>query len=129
MMIHIHDQHSSDKIYFFARSKSKLLTIQHHQVSSGRIMQSICKVLTIPYKQLLARRNRLDGVEVDVHAILTCSQVLLLNRVCWIHITHPIAFFFIKSINEMEKFTTRIDLRKGTIYIYIYVWNIEMIKS
>lgn len=106
-------------------SKSKLLTIQHHQVSSGRIMQSICKVLTIPDKQLLARRNRLDGVEIDVHAILTCSQVLLLNGVGWIHITHPIAFFFIKPINEMEKFTTRIDLQERKD---IYLWNIETTK-
>lgn len=69
-------------------------------------MQPLCEVSAIPHKQLLVGRDGLDGIEVDVHSILTSSQVLLLNRVARVYITHPVALVLIKSINEVVKFTT-----------------------
>lgn len=69
-------------------------------------MQPLCKVSAIPHKQLLVGRDGLDGVEVDVHSILTSSQVLFLNRVARVYITHPVALVLVKSINEVVKLTT-----------------------
>lgn len=69
-------------------------------------MQPLCKVSAIPHKQLLVGRDGLDGVEVDVHSILTSSQVLFLNRVARVYITHPVALVLIKSINKVVKLAT-----------------------
>ena len=69
-------------------------------------MQPLCKVSAIPHKQLLVGGNGLDGVEVDVHSILTSSQVLFLNRVAGVYITHPVALLLVKSVNEVVKLTT-----------------------
>lgn len=99
------------------------LTDLHHQVSSGRILQPICKVPAIPHEQLLAGRNWLDGVKIDVHSILTSSQVLLLDRMGWIYIAHPVALFLVKSINEVMKLTTRIYLQKERRYTLLKRYN------
>lgn len=69
-------------------------------------MEPLCKVSAVPHKELLVGRDGLDGIEVDVHSILTSSQVLLLNRVARVYITHPVALVLIKSINEVVKLTT-----------------------
>lgn len=69
-------------------------------------MQPLCKVSAIPHKQLLVGRDGLDGVEVDVHSILTSSQVLFLNGVARVYITHPVALVLVKSVNEVVKLTT-----------------------
>lgn len=75
-------------------------------------MKPFCKVPTIPHKKFLVGRDGLNGVEVDVHPVLTRSQVLLPGRVRWIHIAHPVAFLFIKAINEVVKLPSGIDLSK-----------------
>lgn len=75
-------------------------------------MKPLCKVPTIPHKKLLVGRDGLNGVEVDVHPVLTRSQVLLPGRVRRIHIAHPVAFFLIKAIDEVEKLPSGVDLSK-----------------
>lgn len=75
-------------------------------------MKPFCKVPTIPHKKLLVGRDGLNGVEVDVHPVLTCSQVLLPGRVCRIHIAHPVAFLLIKAIDEVVELPSGIDLSK-----------------
>lgn len=69
-------------------------------------MQPLCKVSAIPHKQFLVGRDGLDSVEVDVHSILTGCQVLFLNGVAGVYITHPVALVLVKSINEVVKLTT-----------------------
>lgn len=69
-------------------------------------MQPLCKVSAVPHEQLLVGRDGLDGVEVDVHSILTSSQILFLNRVAGVYITHPVALVLVKSVNEVVKLTT-----------------------
>lgn len=73
-------------------------------------MKPFCKVPAVPHKKLLVGRDGLDGVEVDVHPVLTCSQVLLPGGVRWIHVAHPVAFLLIKAINEVVKLSSGIDL-------------------
>lgn len=75
-------------------------------------MKPLCKVSAIPHKKLLVGRNGLNGVEVDVHPVLTRSQALLPGRVRRIHIAHPVALLLIKAIDEVEKFPLGIDLSK-----------------
>lgn len=75
-------------------------------------MKPFCKVPAVPHKKLLVGRDGLNGVEVDVHPVLTRSQVLLPGRVRWIHIAHPVAFLLIKAINEVVKLSSGIDLSK-----------------
>lgn len=89
-----------------------LTEIHHCQLSRIRVVKPFCKVPTIPHKKLLVGRDGLNGVEVDVHPVLTRSQVLLPGRVCRIHIAHPVAFLLIKAIDEVVKFPSGIDLSK-----------------
>lgn len=89
-----------------------LTEIHHCQLSRIRVVKPLCKVPTIPHKKLLVVRDGLNGVEVDVHPVLTRSQVLLPGRVRRIHIAHPVAFLLIKAIDEVEKLPSGIDLSK-----------------
>lgn len=73
-------------------------------------MEPLRKVPTIPHKKFLVGRDRLNSVEVDVHPVLTGSQVLLPGRVSWIHVAHPVAFLLIKAINEVVELLSGIDL-------------------
>lgn len=75
-------------------------------------MKPLCKVPTIPHKKFLVGRDGLNGVEVDVHPVLTGSQVLLAGRVSWIHVAHPVAFLLIKAINEVVELLSGVDLSK-----------------
>ena len=75
-------------------------------------MKPFCKVPAVPHKKLLVGRDGLNGVEVDVHAVLTGGQVLLPGRVCWVHVAQPVALLLIKAINEVVKLPSGIDLRK-----------------
>lgn len=77
-------------------------------------MKPSCKVPAIPHKKFLVGRDRLDGVEVDIHPVLTRSQVLLPGRMCWIHVSHPVALLLVKAINEMVKLPSGVDLSKKT---------------
>lgn len=76
-------------------------------------MEPLRKVPTIPHKKFLVGRDRLNSVEVDVHPVLTGSQVLLPGRVSWIHVAHPVAFLLIKAINEVVELLSGVDLFKG----------------
>lgn len=73
-------------------------------------MKPFRKVPAIPHKKLLVGRNRLNGVEVDVHSVLTRSQVLLPGRVRRIHIAHPVALLLLKAVDEVVKLPSGIDL-------------------
>lgn len=75
-------------------------------------MKALCKVPTIPHKKFLVGRDGFNGVEVDVHPVLTGSQVLLPGRVSWIHVAHPVTFLLIKAIDEVVEFLSGIDLSK-----------------
>lgn len=75
-------------------------------------MEPFRKVPTIPHKKLLVGRNGLNGVEVDVHAVLTGGQVLLPGRVCWVHVAQPVALLLIKAVDEVVKLPSGIDLPK-----------------
>jgi len=49
-------------------------------------VKPFCKVPAVPHKKLLVGRDGLNGVEVDVHAVLTGGQVLLPGSVRWVHV-------------------------------------------
>ena len=75
-------------------------------------MKPFRKVPAIPHKKLLVGGDGLNGVEVDVHAVLTGGQVLLPGRVCWVHVAQPVALLLIKAIDEVVKLPSGIDLPK-----------------
>lgn len=75
-------------------------------------MEPLRKVPTIPHKKFLVGRDRLNSVEVDIHPVLTGSQVLLPGRVSWIHVAHPVAFLLIKAVDEVVELLSGIDLFK-----------------
>jgi hypothetical protein len=89
-----------------------LTEIYHCELSRIRVVEPLRKVPTIPHKKFLVGRDRLNSVEVDVHPVLTGSQVLLPGRVSWIHVAHPVAFLLIKAINEVVELLSGIDLFK-----------------
>ena len=75
-------------------------------------MKPFCKVPAVPHKKLLVGRDGLNGVEVDVHAVLTGGQVLLPGRVRRVHVAQPVALLHIKAVNEVVKLPSGIDLRR-----------------
>lgn len=77
-------------------------------------METVCEVSAVPHQQLLVSRDGLDRVEVDVHAVLASGQVLLLLRVGWIHIAHPVALVLIQTIYKVMELSFCINLRGGT---------------
>lgn len=74
-------------------------------------METVREVSAVPHQQLLVSRDGLDRVEVDVHAVLAGGQVLLLLRVGWIHIAHPVALVLIQTIDKVMELSFCINLR------------------
>ena len=64
-------------------------------------MQALGELGAVPHQQLLVGRDGLDSVEVDVRAVLAGSQVLLLLRMGWVHITHPVALLLVETVHKM----------------------------
>lgn len=75
-------------------------------------METVCEVGAVPHQQLLVRRDGLHCVEVDAHAILTSSQVLLLLWVGWIHIAHPVALLLVQAVYKMMELSFCINLKE-----------------
>ena len=96
-------------IFFFC---NPLTEIHHCQLSGIRGVKPFCKVPAVPHKKLLVGRDGLNGVEVDVHAVLTGGQVLLPGRVRRVHVAQPVALLHIKAVNEVVKLPSGIDLRR-----------------
>lgn len=93
--------------FFFC---NPLTEIHHCQLSGIRGVKPFCKVPAVPHKKLLVGRDGLNGVEVDVHAVLTGGQVLLPGRVRRVHVAQPVALLHIKAVNEVVKLPSGIDL-------------------
>lgn len=74
-------------------------------------MEPVCEVSAVPDEKLVISRDGLHRVEVDAHAVLASGQVLLLLRVSWIHIAHPVALLLIQAIHEVMEISFRVNLR------------------
>lgn len=63
--------------------------------------QSLGKLRTVPYQQLLLGLHGPDGVEEDLLAVLTGHQVLFGQRACGVDVPHPVAALDIVAIDEV----------------------------
>ena len=55
------------------------------------VIESLCELTAVPDKQLRVWRDRFDGVEEDAEFHLARDQILLLQRVGWVDVPHPVA--------------------------------------
>lgn len=76
-------------------------------------METVGEVSAVPHQQFLVSRDGLHRVEVDAHAVLARGQVLLLLRVGWVHIAHPVALLLIQAIYKVMEISLCIDLGKS----------------
>lgn len=74
-------------------------------------METSGEVVAVPDEQLSAGRDGLHRVEVNVHAVLTCRDVLLRRRVGRVHVPHPVRASLIQAVDEVVELLVLVDLK------------------
>lgn len=92
-------------------------------------METVCEVSAVPHQQLLVSGDGLHRVEVDAHAVLASGQVLLLLRVGWIHVAHPVTLLLIQAIYKVMEVSFCINLRKSKVLVIQHERLVTIILS
>lgn len=65
----------------------------------------------VPDEELLIGQDGLDGVEVDVHFVLTGDEVLRLAGVGRMDVAHPVGLAGVVAVDVVEEFVVVVHLR------------------
>lgn len=76
------------------------------------VVQALGEVSAVPDEKLTVDWDGLDGVEVDIFAILAGHQVLVTEGTSWVHIAHPVTLVHVIAVNEMVKVPSGVNLNK-----------------
>ena len=81
-------------------------------------METVCELSAVPDQEFSVGWYWAHGVEVNVVPDLTRNQVLMAQRLCWIHVPHPVGFRNIKSIDVVVQLIVVVNLlvRKQDIF-------------
>lgn len=93
----------------------KLTEFLHHQLSRRWVVKAPSKVVAVPDEQLSAGWDGLDGIEVNLHAVLTRRKVLLGRWVGWIHVPHPVRAGLVQAVDEVVELLVDVDLGKEIV--------------
>lgn len=84
--------------YIHTHTRTKTLS---NQLAQRWIVAAPGEFSTVPHQELPARLERLDGVEVDLHAALARDHVLLLHATGGIDVTHPVALLLVQTVQNV----------------------------
>ena len=76
-------------------------------------MEALGELGAVPHQELSAGGNWPHRVEVDLHAVLARSQVLLAGRVGWVDVAHPVGLLLRQAVHKVVELTLGVDLMNG----------------
>lgn len=91
-------------------SSEGLTELLHHELAGQRVVQPGGEVTAVPHQQLGPGRYGFDSVEVDVHAVLTGSQVLFGRAVGRVHVAHPVGSGLVQAVDKVLQLAVFVNL-------------------
>ena len=87
----------------------KLIPLKHEVAGDG-VVEPFGELTAVPDEEFLIGQDRLGGVEVNVHFVLTCDQVLRLGRIGRIDVAHPVSLVHVVAVDVVEQFAVVVHL-------------------